>query len=348
MSGRSEVRELTARIIADRFTNGDERDHDWPDFTWNGLADAGLPWVGIDTDLGGSGGSLADACDVLWEIGAGAVPVPYAETSILAGWLFAVAGLGVPEGPTTLGVVPPDRPTTRDSRGRLSTVLERVPWATRATHLAVVWTEDEQDLVAVLPTEAVSVIPGRNLAGEPRDQVVLDLELSSEQVAPLPTGVDRAAISGRGALSRAVLMAGAMERVAALTVGYTNDRLQFGKPVITFQAVAALVVQLVEQAVVGATAARLAIAAGDDATLPIAVAKQQTSAAASGVARLAHQAHGAIGMTAEYELGRLTRRLWCWRHEYGTEREWARWLGSRVTDLGADALWPLITRGEHL
>ena len=168
--------------------------------------------------------------------------------------------------------------------------------------------------------------------------------LDDEQVAVLPESVDAAAIHRRGALGRVALMAGAMERIATLTVGYTNDREQFGKAVITFQAVAGLVVQLVEQAVAAATTARAAIALGDGAAFEIGIAKQQTSAAATIVAKLAHQAHGAIGMTAEYELGDLTRRLWCWRHEYGTEWDWAVWLGEQVVAGGADRLWPRITQ----
>ncbi len=345
MMSRSEVAELTARIVADRWTNGDDRTGDWPEATWRALADAGLPWVGVDADRGGSGGTLADACDVLWELGAGAVPVPVAETGILAGWTLAAAGMAVPDGPTTLAVAPGgDGLARHDGGARLVTTLTRVPWATHASHIVVVCAGDEGDHLALVPTAAVVVTPGRNLAREPRDHVDVDVVLDREQVAVLPDGIDVAAIRRRGALSRVALMAGAMERIAALTVGYTNDRVQFGKPVITFQAVAGLVVQLVEHAVAAATTARAAIAVGDRAGFEVAVAKQQTSAAATLVAKLAHQAHGAIGMTAEYELGELTRRLWWWRHEYGTEHEWAAWLGEQVAASGADGLWPLITR----
>jgi len=95
-----------------------------------------------------------------------------------------------------------------------------------------------------------------------------------------------------------------------------------------------------------AVRARAAIAVGDGAAFEVAVAKQQTGAAATLVAKLAHRAHGAFGMTAQYELGDLTRRLWCWRHEYGTEREWAAWLGEQVVAGGADALWPRITQRD--
>ena len=59
----------------------------------------------------------------------------------------------------------------------------------------------------------------------------------------------------------------------------------------------------------------------------------------------AHQAHGAMGMTKEYELGQLTRRLWSWRDEFGSERWWGRELGRQLAGAGADELWPRISTG---
>lgn len=344
----SDVEALTARIVADRWTNGDDRREDgWPEGTWRALADAGLPWVGVDDAAGGSGGTLADACDVLWPLGVAAVPLPVAETGILAGWVLAAAGLEVPDGPTTIAIgVAGDDLQVRNGRWHLTACLERVAWAERAALIVAVCGSDGGDQVVVLRPGDRTVVPGRNLAGEPRDQVVVDAVLGDDQLAPLPDGMDRATIRQRAALSRAVLMAGAMERVATLTVGYTNDRTQFGKPVIAFQAVANLVVQVVELALAAGAAARAAVAAGDQGAFEVAVAKQQTSALAGTIAKLAHQAHGAIGMTAEYELANLTRRLWCWRHEYGTEREWATWLGEQVAAAGPDGLWPRITRRD--
>jgi hypothetical protein len=61
--------------------------------------------------------------------------------------------------------------------------------------------------------------------------------------------------------------------------------------------------------------------------------------------RLAYQVHGAIGFTHEHSLHRLTRRLWSWRDEFGTESHWSRELGKEVLAAGADALWPMITAG---
>ena len=58
-----------------------------------------------------------------------------------------------------------------------------------------------------------------------------------------------------------------------------------------------------------------------------------------------HQVHGAIGFTHEHSLHRLTRRLWSWRDEFGTESRWSQELGREVMSAGANTLWPTITTG---
>ena len=77
----------------------------------------------------------------------------------------------------------------------------------------------------------------------------------------------------------------------------------------------------------------------------VAAAKSVASEAAGIIAAAAHQATGAMGMTREYELGRLTRRLWSWREEYGGERTWTTRLGALLAEEGARQLWPTIARG---
>jgi alkylation response protein AidB-like acyl-CoA dehydrogenase len=71
--------------------------------------------------------------------------------------------------------------------------------------------------------------------------------------------------------------------------------------------------------------------------------KIRAGEAAGKVAEIAHQVHGAIGFTHEHSLHRLTRRLWSWRDEFGTESHWSRELGREVMSAGADALWPTMS-----
>jgi acyl-CoA dehydrogenase len=48
------------------------------------------------------------------------------------------------------------------------------------------------------------------------------------------------------------------------------------------------------------------------------------------VASIAHAVHGAIGITEEYDLQLLTRRLHEWRMAHGSEAYWNPIIGSSV------------------
>ena len=103
----------------------------WADEIWHAVTDAGFAWISLPEAAGGSGGTLADACEVLRIAGAHAAPIPLAETALLGGWLLTEAGLGLPEGAVT---VVPQRIGGRavGDRLELSGTVDRVPWAARA------------------------------------------------------------------------------------------------------------------------------------------------------------------------------------------------------------------------
>ncbi|MEL6985194.1 MAG: acyl-CoA dehydrogenase family protein, partial [Actinomycetota bacterium] len=152
----------------------------------------------------------------------------------------------------------------------------------------------------------------------------------------------------RGALSRVMLMAGALEAMSRLTVGYTGDRQQFGRPVGRFQAVAQHLVWGAQDAALVDMGARVAAARASargvlDASFEIAAARTVADECAGTATRGAHQAHGAMGMTQEYALHHLSRRLWSWRREWASPSLWAGRVGAAAESAGADGLYPLIT-----
>jgi len=324
----------------------------WAPAVWEALAEAGLPWISVPTEAGGSGGTVTDACTVLRGIGRHAAPVPLAETGLLGGWLLGSGGLQVPDGPVT---VVPGRPgdsvgmVSAGSGWALSGRAHNVAWASKADRIAALIDVDGTTHIASIPTTNIKADDRRALSGEPRQTVDLDgIVLDTDSVAVAPDGVDREALAVRGALSRVNLMAGAGERIRDITVQYAHEREQFGRAIARFQAVQIHLVRCAEEAANVAMAADTATASFEvaDAMFEVGAAKCLASDLSKVITKASHQAHGAIGMTQEYLLHQYSRRLWTWREEYGNAEYWAGRIGQIVAGHGADRLWPLITAGS--
>ncbi|MEO5669204.1 MAG: acyl-CoA dehydrogenase family protein, partial [Ramlibacter sp.] len=125
-------------------------------------------------------------------------------------------------------------------------------------------------------------------------------------------GICRVADEANAALCAEIV--GAMEEVFDLTRDYVRTRQQFGVAIGTFQALrhqlADMVVNL-EHARSMAILAMMRCGSDDTAAREGAVsaAKVQISGAARAVGQAAIQLHGGIGMTEEYKLGHLFKRM---------------------------------------
>lgn len=168
--------------------------------------------------------------------------------------------------------------------------------------------------------------------------------VAARYAAPLPIAEDWLAQQPQadqrrlGAALRAAQMAGALERVLQLTVEHARTRVQFGQPLVRFQAVGQQLAVLAAE--VAAARAAADAAAADPVGWKVAAAKIRAGEAAGRGTDIAHQVLGAIGFTDEHPLHLFTRLLWRWRDEFGTEAEWAEVLGRDVA--GTDP-WPLVT-----
>ncbi|MFV0524443.1 MAG: acyl-CoA dehydrogenase family protein [Acidimicrobiales bacterium] len=326
----------------------------WAPDVWAAVADAGFAWIGVPEEAGGSGGTVADACAVLRAAGAHAAPIPLAETGLLGGWALSGAGLGLPDGPVTVVPGRPDDTLAATGHGdgtvELRGTAHRVPWAAQAERIVIVApsvTSTAHHVLSV-PPAAATITPATNLAGEPRPTIRFDGYLvPAEDAALAPDTVTVSGLRLRGALARASQMAGALEAMSRLTVGYTDQRVQFGRPVGRFQAVQQHLVWGAQDAALAFMAAEVAAREASRVTdgqarFEIAAAKAVADDVALTATRWAHQAHGAMGMTQEYALHHLSRRLWAWRGEYSGPAEWATEVGHLAGGLGADGLYPLI------
>jgi acyl-CoA dehydrogenase len=322
----------------------------WPQALWQALVETGLSAAAVSEARGGAGAGIADLCALARVAGYHAAPVPLAETW-LAELMLAAADLAPIEGVLVAGPVL-RRDTLRLERhgGRwaLTGELKRLPWARDAA--ALVLSADAPDGARTVVVRDAKVIrEDWNYAREPRDTVQFErFALSDDCVGAANRGQGRAELFFRGALFRTQQMAGAMERVLELTVGYAKERVQFGRLIGKFQAVQQQIASLASQAAAGSAVAQACAEANAErlARFEIAAAKARIGEAVAIVAGVAHQVHAAMGFTHEHTLHRSTRRLWAWRDEFGTETEWQAWVGTVAATLGGDGLWPYVVAAE--
>jgi len=334
----------------------------------------GWTTVGIAEGEGGSGGDLADAVEVAAAIASAGIGLPVADTAIVAARLLTADGIRLPG--TARCVVPACAPDATTSAGTVSAYVRRVPWASWASHLALACPAGPERTAIVLLEAAGAVISrGANLADEPRDDIrLIDVPAAAVVVVDRPYSDVAGEVLAAGALARSVQLAAAARQVLEMTSRYCTERVQFGRPIAGWQAVQQQLAELAAETAAARAAVALALAAVTGATAgamtgatarsttgavtgavtgsmtnavtgavtEIAMAKARTSQAAGLVAGIAHQLHGAIGVTREHPLQRYTRALWSWREEYGTQAYWSQVLATRLAGHEED-LWGWLT-----
>ncbi len=173
---------------------------------WQVLEELGYPLVAVPEEHGGIGLVLPDQCALLRLAGRHCAPAPLAESAMLANWLLASAGREPQDG--VLAVASGDELSVTPTTGglRVQGTLPRIGAARHAAALVLLL--DGQ--VAVLTPGEYTLEAGDNLAGEARDDVLLELTLAADRLQA--TAVTADAFHARAALLRAALMSGALER----------------------------------------------------------------------------------------------------------------------------------------
>jgi acyl-CoA dehydrogenase len=272
-----------------------------------GLADA----LAVTADEGGL--SFLDAATLFSLFGYHAVPLPIGET-MLARAVLARAGIDAPEG--AIALADPSMASASD-----------------APHVLL----HRQGRLRLLPAGRIGI---GSISRQRR--IALDFAAApiaeSEWPAALPDALTL------GAMLRASQIAGAVARTLALSVEYANTRQQFGRPIGRFQAVQQLLAKLAAETAAARSAADGAWASLDaGAPGPMAaVARVRAGEAARNAAAIAHQVHGAIGVTDEHILHYFTRRLWEWRTDFGSDGHWAEQLG-RAARADEAGIWHFLT-----
>ncbi|MGE4239022.1 acyl-CoA dehydrogenase family protein [Ramlibacter sp.] len=148
-----------------------------------------------------------------------------------------------------------------------------------------------------------------------RADLVADTDTAREVLAET---LDTASVAACGELL------GAMEQMLEMTVAYMNQRVQFGKPIGSFQSLQHKAVDVYVQVELSRSVLHHAVQVCENAPTPhdravaVARAKSRCSEAGLYTVKQCIQMHGAIAYTEEYALSRFVRRAIALAHSHGT------------------------------
>ncbi|SNQ47499.1 Acyl-CoA dehydrogenase [Frankia canadensis] len=294
-----------------------------PPDLWKAIGEQGWLSVCVPVEHGGLGLGLLDAQVVAREFGAGVVPGPWAAT-VLAG--EAVRRCGGPEQAATVlgplgagdlvatvalrgpgGGFGTDGVAVRaDEAGHLHGVASGVEYAAIA-RLLVVAAEGGAGIGLYLVDGGAPGVVVEPRAGFDGTTRLAALTFTGAPATRLP-GSDAAAFADllrRGAVLAAADLVGVARVALGRTVAYDRERIQFGRPVGAFQALAHhladlhVAVTMAEHAVL--YAAHAIDTDAPDADLATAVAKSKANQAAGDATAAMIQYHGGTGYTWEHD-----------------------------------------------
>ncbi len=283
----SEERELLRETVAslvEKHANPEavrramESERGYDENLWTLLCEqVGVAALVVPEELGGAGGELADAAVVIEELGKGLVPTPLLGNTLTQVALLAAAE---PDGDaleklaegSSIGAVvfDPDYVVNGD-------VADVVVAA--ADGKLTRWTE-------FTAHPATSMDPTRRLA-------------RLEPGATVDLGTDPG-LADTAAILLAVEQIGAASRCLDLTVAYTKDRVQFGRPIGSFQALKHRMADLYVKVQTARAVVNDAVA--EPSPTSAALARVAASEAFSDVAAESIQMHGGIAITWEYDI----------------------------------------------
>ena len=338
---------------------------------WKELAGAGLLGIHLSEDVGGAGLDFVAACLVVEAAGRTAAYVPVVETMVYGAVPIAMFGTdaqrktwltGVAAGETILTaalaelngevIVPggTEPATTAAANGDGSWSLTGTKACVPAAFVADAILVPAQCKAAdgtvtglgvfIVDPNALGVTLTRQSTTTGRPEAIVelaDVEVPTDSL--LGEGASGAtvvnAITEFATTALCVLEAGACAAALELTAEYTKARVQFEKPIATFQAVG----QRAADAYVDTEAIRLTawqaasrLASGLPASAEIAVAKFWAAEGGQRVVHAASHLHGGVGVDRDYPLHRyflLTRQI---ELTLGSANESLRRLGRILAD----------------
>lgn len=316
---------------------------------WRRIADAGWPALLVPEEQGGLGLGLAEAVAIAEEIGRSYIAEPVLPVAVQAvsllrrlpgGALRDELLGGIADGSRLVGMAWQRRPGQIRAEAAASARADGDAWVLAAEYMGVAplrsadgWLALANDggapMLVWLPAgqAGISIQPQRRLDGAEAGTLVLSsCRIAAAQVlargGEVLEWLDAALDTTR--IAQAAQLLGVARRAFDATLEYMNVRVQFGKPIGSFQSLqhrmvdAYIQIQLLEYAIAQA----LALVAQSPGSLPMQASRLKVRAeqAASLVTRLAVQIHGGMGYSDESDIGLALKRAIALSSELGNAR----------------------------
>jgi alkylation response protein AidB-like acyl-CoA dehydrogenase len=301
------VNEVTPERIRRAWESDSGRDAD----LWGQLTELGLVGITVPEEHGGLGMSELDFVLLAQECGYVALPEPLVHTALVAVPLLRELG-GELAAEWLQGIAA--------GESKVAVGLERNLLVEDAHVADLLLLERGGELFALTPDQVAlrrneSVDPSRRLYG---------VDFAAD-ASPVATGARAASLAeaslNRGALGCAAQALGLAQRMLDLSVQYTAERHQFGKPIGSFQAVKhhmANVAVRLEYARAPVHRAAYAVAHGEACSgRAVSHAKLVACEAANLAAKNSIQVHGAMGYTWEVDLHIFMKKAWALANTWG-------------------------------
>jgi alkylation response protein AidB-like acyl-CoA dehydrogenase len=306
---------------------------------------AGLGWMGLafPEKYGGSDMSFIDLAVLLEEMGRACLPGPYFSTVILGGLPILDAGtdeqkdeylpkIASGEAIFTLALTEPSasynasaiktKATAEKDAYIINGTKLFVPDANVADYMLVVARSDEKAkgeggitiLIVDAKSPGISCTVLKTIANDKLCEVVFDkVKVPKENIlGQLNQGWKEVQkIIQRAAVAKCCEMTGCIQQALDMTVEYAKERKQYDRPIGSFQVIQHYCADMatdVDGTRLSAYQAAWRLSEGLPCTQEVAIAKAWAGEACQRVMALAHQIHGAIGVTIDHDLQYYTRR----------------------------------------
>ena len=306
---------------------------------WQAIVEQGWLGVAVGERDGGLGFGSVEVAVLLEEVGRHAAPGPIAPT-ILAIDALMRAGAGDEAARLVAGEVgsvawsrEPDAVRAEEANGSWRLTGQPAPTvAAPSAALVVVVAATSEGPGLFVVDAGESTRPGREPAMD-RTRELGWCRFDGEPARRLGGEEAVSALVDRGATYAAAEMLGGASRVLDLSTEYAKDRVQFGRPIGSFQAVkhrcADMLVDVEGMRSTAYWAAWCVSADDPDASIAASTAKIWCSDASKRVMGSGLQVHGGIGFTWEHDLHFFLKRAKANAHHFGD----ARWHRAKVANL---------------